>query len=301
MLTIKAAASLAGLTIKAVRHYENLGLVKPSARTAAGYRLYSDEEIFRLSRIQYFRELKFSLREVAWLLDAPQEQVQQALLAQREVVVAQMEEYRRAQTILDAVLTEEDAEPVRTPGKRRVAIVALDLQNDILEGGALPCKRIQNILPPLSKLFAKARSMGVPIIYVCDWHYKDDPELKLWPNHMIAHTYGAQIINEVAPMPGDIVVHKNRFNGFLETPLHDILQKLNIDTVLMTGWRSHVCVTQTAIEAFYKGYRVAIAEDGVDSTTQNEHDHGMSLMQINYGFELIPCESALETLLQNNN
>lgn len=298
MLTIKAAASLAGLTVKAVRHYENLGLVTPSARTAAGYRLYSDEDIFRLSRIQYFRELKFPLQEVAKLLDAPQEVVQQALFAQRQVVAAQMEEFRRAKSILDVVLTEEDAAPVRAPGKRRVAIVALDLQNDILEGGALPCKRIVGLLPPLRRLFAKARSMGVPVIYVCDWHYKGDPELQLWNDHMMAGSWGAQIIDEVAPMPEDYIVRKNRFNGFVNTDLEEVLQRLKVDTVLMTGWRTDVCVTQTAIEAFYKGYHVVIAEDGVNSTTQREHEHGMALMQINYGFETYDCETALEELLQ---
>ena len=85
MVTIKAAASLAGLTVKAVRHYENMGLVKPSARTPAGYRLYSDEDIFRLSQIQYFRELKFPLQDVAKLLDAPQEEVRQALGIRRQI------------------------------------------------------------------------------------------------------------------------------------------------------------------------------------------------------------------------
>lgn len=298
MITIKAAASLAGLTVKAVRHYESLGLVKPSARTAAGYRLYSDEDIFRLSQIQYFRELKFPLQDVAKLLDAPPEELQQALFQQRRTVESQMEEYRRAKAILDVVLAQDGAAPVQFTGKRRVAIVALDLQNDILEGGALPCKRIVGLLAPLRRLFAKARAMGVPVIYVCDWHYRGDPELQLWNDHMMAGSWGAQIIDEVAPMPGDHIVYKNRFNGFVNTDLQEVLQRLKVDTVLMTGWRTDVCVTQTAIEAFYKGYHVTIAEDGVNSTTQREHEHGMALMQINYGFETYPCETALEDLLQ---
>lgn len=301
MVTIKAAASLAGLTVKAVRHYESLGLVTPSARTAAGYRLYSDEDIFRLSRIQYFRELKFPLQEVAKLLDAPQEEVQQALLAQRQVVLAQMEEYRRAQAILDVVLTlEKNAAAPSEAGKPRIAVVATDLQNDILEGGALACKRILNILPPLRKLFAEARSLGVPVIYVCDRHFKGDPELQLWNDHMMAGSWGMQIIDEVAPMPGDHIVYKNRFNGFVDTDLQDVLQRLQIDTVLMAGWRTDVCVAQTAIEAFYKGYQVAIVEDAVNSTTQREHEHGLSLMQINYGFETYESETVLGELLHIN-
>ena len=301
MVTIKAAASLAGLTVKAVRHYEHLGLVQPSARSSGGYRLYSDQDIFRLSQIQYFRELKFPLQEIATLLDAPQEEIHEALLRQRQVVESQMEEYRRAQAILDVVLMAESAAVNQTAGLPRMAVVAIDLQNDILEGGALACKRILNIIPPLRRLFAQARSVGIPVIYVCDWHYKGDPELQLWNDHMMAGSWGAQIIEEVAPMPGDHIVYKNRFNGFVNTDLQEVLQRLKVDTVLMTGWRTDVCIAQTAIEAFYKGYHVVIAEDGVNSTTQREHEHGMSLMQINYGFETFACDTALEEMLQMKN
>lgn len=58
-----------------------------------------------------------------------------------------------------------------------------------------------------------------------------------------------------------------------------------------------VCVAQTAIEAFYRGYHVVIAEDGVNSTTEAEHRSGMSLMRVNYGFETYPCHRALEAIL----
>lgn len=298
MVTIKAAAALTGLTERAIRLYEKRGLLQSPARTATGYRNFSDEDIFRLRQIKYFRELKFSLQEVSTLLDASQEEQHEAMLLQHTIIRSKLDEYRRAESILAAVLAGPNTPTGQESEKHRVAILALDLQNDILQGGALACKRIRNILQPLRSLFAKARSLGVPVFYICDWHYQDDPELKLWNDHMIADTWGAQIIDEVAPMPGDYIIRKNRFNGFVNTDLEEALRRLNVDTLLLTGWRSHVCVAQTAIEAFYRGYQVAIAEDGVDSTTQTEHEHGMSLMQINYGFETLPCESALETLLK---
>ena len=145
---------------------------------------------------------------------------------------------------------------------------------------------------------ARARQMGVPVIYVCDRHYKNDPELQLWNNHMMAGSYGVQIIDEVKPDPADIVVYKNRFNGFVNTTLEKKLRQMQINTVIMTGWRSDVCVAQTAIEAFYRGFRVAIADDGVDSTTEAEHRQGMQLLAINYNFDFSPCETILENLLQ---
>lgn len=296
MVTIKAA-ELTGLTVKAIRHYERIGLVAPPDRTEAGYRLYSAETIFRLRQIQYYRELKFSLQEIGGLLDAPQEAVRQAMTRQQCEVEQRLEEYRRARAVLQAALSSENREPRRPAGAASAAIVAIDLQNDLLEGGALPCRRIRDILPQLKTLFEKARRLGVPVIYLCDWHQKNDPELLIWNDHMMADSWGAEIIGELAPHPEDYVVHKNLFNGFLNTELQNVLDTLQVQTLLFAGWRTHVCIAQTAIEAFHRGYRVAIAEDGVNSTTRSEHEYGMSLMEINYGFAVCPCETALETLL----
>lgn len=297
LVTIRTAAKLTGLTQKAIRHYESIGLCPPSARSEAGYRLYSQEAIQRLQQIQYFRKLKFGLPEIAALLDAPQDVLHAEMRRQRRYVETRLDEYRQALAVLNAALSCEEESPVSGISPR-VAVVAIDLQNDILQGGALPCKRILNILLPLKMLFAKAHDLGVSVIYVCDCHRKGDPELQIWNDHMMEGTYGAQIIDEVAPHACDYVVQKNLFNGFINTDLQSVLDTLNVRTLLLAGWRTDVCVAQTAIEAFYRGFHVAIAEDGTDSTTQREHEYGMSLMQINYGFEAYSCASALETLLE---
>ena len=59
MITIKKAASLTGLSVKAIRHYESRGLLPKPERTDAGYRMYSESDIARLQQIRYFREMKF--------------------------------------------------------------------------------------------------------------------------------------------------------------------------------------------------------------------------------------------------
>lgn len=61
MITIKKAASLTGLSVKAIRHYESRGLLPKPERTDAGYRMYSESDIARLQQIRYFREMKFPL------------------------------------------------------------------------------------------------------------------------------------------------------------------------------------------------------------------------------------------------
>ena len=134
MITIKKAASLTGLSVKAIRLYESRGLLPRPERTDAGYRMYSESDIVRLQQIRYFREMKFPLTEIAALLDASTEEVQKAMIRQQAEVDRILEEYKRAQMLLQSLLPEDiDAAALSSaPDVCRPAIVAIDLQNDIL-------------------------------------------------------------------------------------------------------------------------------------------------------------------------
>jgi DNA-binding transcriptional MerR regulator len=80
---VKEVASLAGLTIRALHHYDSIGLLVPSARSAAGYRLYADDDLLRLQQILIGRELGLSLEAIRRSLDDPRFDRREALLAQR--------------------------------------------------------------------------------------------------------------------------------------------------------------------------------------------------------------------------
>ena len=71
MFSIKEAAALSGVSIRTLRHYDNIGLLHPSSVTAAGYRFYDESALERLQDILLFRELEFPLREIKNILDDP--------------------------------------------------------------------------------------------------------------------------------------------------------------------------------------------------------------------------------------
>src|ERR1700747_222422 len=71
MRTVSEVAELTGVTVRALHHYDELGLLCPSARSEAGYRLYSYDDLARLREILIWRRLGFSLNEVRSLLDDP--------------------------------------------------------------------------------------------------------------------------------------------------------------------------------------------------------------------------------------
>ena len=69
---IGKVAELAGVTVRTLHHYDEIGLLSPSERTSTGYRRYDDADLERLQQILYYRELEFSLEEIATILDDPQ-------------------------------------------------------------------------------------------------------------------------------------------------------------------------------------------------------------------------------------
>jgi DNA-binding transcriptional MerR regulator len=97
---IKDVAALSGLSARALHHYDTIGLLVPSARTPAGYRLYDDDDVLRLQQIVIGRELGLSLEDIRRSLDDPRFDRREALLAQR----AQLEQRaRKAAEMIGAV------------------------------------------------------------------------------------------------------------------------------------------------------------------------------------------------------
>lgn len=98
--TVGDVARMAHVTVRTLHHYDAIGLLAPSARSATGYRLYTDADLRRLHQILLFRELDFPLEAIRGLLDAPAFDRRTALRAQRELLT---ERVRRAEAVLRAV------------------------------------------------------------------------------------------------------------------------------------------------------------------------------------------------------
>ena len=71
MMTVHEVSELTGVSVRALHHYDQLGLLKPAAVTEAGYRLYDEDSLVRLQSILLFRELQFPLKDIGAILDSP--------------------------------------------------------------------------------------------------------------------------------------------------------------------------------------------------------------------------------------
>lgn len=83
MRTVKEVSRLAGISIRTLRYYDEIGLLKPTAVTEAGYRLYSDKDLKRLQEIMFFKELELPLEKIKQLMEDPALDREEILLVQQ--------------------------------------------------------------------------------------------------------------------------------------------------------------------------------------------------------------------------
>lgn len=90
-LTVKQVSELSGVSIRTLQYYDNIGLLTPSERTEAGYRLYEEEQLATLQEILLFRELEFPLKEIKAILESPAHDREKALRQQVELLTLKKE------------------------------------------------------------------------------------------------------------------------------------------------------------------------------------------------------------------
>lgn len=101
--TVGELARLTGITVRALHHYDEIGLVVPSQRTAAGYRLYDDKDVIRLQQVLLFRELGLPLDEIAFAIDEAGTR-DELLRKHREVLIAKRSRLDAMLSALDSAL-----------------------------------------------------------------------------------------------------------------------------------------------------------------------------------------------------
>lgn len=102
--TVGQVAADLGTTVRTLHHYDEIGLLTPSGRSAAGYRLYTASDLARLETIVGYRRLGFGLEEIAVLLDADSESLADHLRRQRDVVRSRVEELAELAATIEAAL-----------------------------------------------------------------------------------------------------------------------------------------------------------------------------------------------------
>ncbi len=117
-LKVSEVAALAGVTVRTLHHYDEIGLVRPSARSQAGYRLYAPSDIERLQQALFFRELGFGLDEVQRIVSDPDFDVGAALRLQRRLLEERAIRIKALIGAVDAAIDSIEKGTTMTPEER---------------------------------------------------------------------------------------------------------------------------------------------------------------------------------------
>lgn len=108
MRTVKEVSQLTGISVRTLHYYDEIGLLKPSKTSEAGYRLYDDKALETLQQILFFREFDISLKEIKAVLDNPALERNQILQVQRKMLVTKKERMERLIASIDDILKGEN-------------------------------------------------------------------------------------------------------------------------------------------------------------------------------------------------
>ncbi len=197
---------------------------------------------------------------------------------------------------------------------RDPALLIVDMQNDFVRVGApLEVPDARATIQPIQQLLEAFRSKARPVVFTrfiseetanLLWHWSPQcwPDTKCcWKGH--ERSYGdarrpldcAEVIEELAPRPGEIVIDKIGYGAFHGTDLDERLRKLGVGSLLVTGTVTQICVEETAREAFHYGYRTTMVSDAVSSFAPDLHAAALKNFAMKFGW-VAESEAALSWL-----
>jgi nicotinamidase-related amidase len=193
----------------------------------------------------------------------------------------------------------EPADRVRNP-----ALVIVDMQNDFVrEGAPLEVPDARSTLDAHRRLIGDFRERDYPVLFtrflsretdnlLWLWSPECHPDTRCcWPGHMRRYSDrnapldAVAVIDELtSELESYIIIDKYGYGAFHGTPLDEQLKALGVDSLVVTGTVTQICVEETARQAFHYGYRTTIATDAVSSFDPELHAASLKNFAMKYGW-----------------
>lgn len=175
----------------------------------------------------------------------------------------------------------------------RTAVVVIDVQRYFVD--AMPFEALRRAIEPTARFLPVARAAGMTIVHVttefrADMADAGRPGSRTWQmmnavgHGLVSGTDGALVVPELTPQSGDLVVTKHRFSGFADTQLHGRLATRRIDTLLVAGGTTTVCVESTIRDAMFLEYNCALLADCTADITEDLHASAVARIDMFFGW-----------------
>jgi len=182
------------------------------------------------------------------------------------------------------------------------ALVIVDMLQDFVDG------RLANpaAVPTIERIGALAEAARGRedwiVVYGNDAHQPGDVELRLFGEHAMVGTQGAEVIEALAPVGGDIVVPKRYYSAFTQTDLEATCLVHDVGRVVIVGQHTDCCVRHTSYDAFLRGLEVVVPADATavfqplsEEAVQARQERALDYLRTFYGVSVVPAADLLSS------
>lgn len=182
----------------------------------------------------------------------------------------------------------------------KICLLLVDIQNDYFPNGKLELNDMDGAAGRAGLLLEAFRKKSLPLVHI--QHISTRPDATFF----LPDTDGVKINNAVTPIGDEVVIEKNFPNSFRNTGLLKELQKKSIDTLVICGAMSHMCIDATTRAAFDYGFTCYVAEDACTTRDLQFNDRTISAGDVHASFmaalsvpyaQVLKTEDLLKTLL----
>jgi biuret amidohydrolase len=168
--------------------------------------------------------------------------------------------------------------------RRSTALLIIDFQQDIFEGGVLATVGSAEVLPKAKAVLAATRLAGLPIIHTKEVHRKEMVDFGreldgIEPVHCLETWPGTDFHPDLYPKDGEFTIAKRRYSAFFATDLDLLLRGLKVDTVVIMGTLTDVCVHYTMVDAHQHDYFVHVIDDCCMGSDWDAHWAALNAIQ----------------------
>lgn len=159
----------------------------------------------------------------------------------------------------------------------KVAVLTNNLQYDLVEKNRERIEAVAASKATICAFLDNIRKLDQLVVHLQLINLPENPNAERYNGYLPVQkgTRGADIIDEFYS-PQDIIVEKNKDSGFFETNLDMVLKTHHVDTVIVTGMQTQICVQTTAADAFFRGYNVLIPRDAVISARPEDKERALT-------------------------
>ena len=166
----------------------------------------------------------------------------------------------------------------------RTALLIIDFQSDVFNRGALQLVGTEEVLPKAKQALAAARKVGLPIIHTKEVHRKQMVDFGreldgTEPIHCLETWAGTDFHPELYPRDGEYAIAKCRYSCFFGTDLEILLRGLKVETLVVMGTMTNVCIHYTVAEAHQRDYHFYVIEDCCAGSDWDAHWAALKAMQ----------------------